>query len=154
MSGVEIVVLGPDDWAVFKDVRLRALAEAPDAFGSSYAGWVDAPEERWRERVTTVPLNVVARIGDDVVGVASGMPGDDGVELISMWVDPAARGTGTAQSLIDAVVAWAGERPTYLSVRSDNARAVAAYVKAGFVLVGPSPEQADDEPPEDLMVRT
>ena len=148
----EIVALTPDDWRVFRDVRLRSLQDSPAAFGSTYDGWVDASEDRWRDRLTSVPLTLVARVDGEVVGVASGMPTDDGVELISMWVDPAARGTGTARALIDAVVAWAGARPTYLMVRRDNARAIAAYERTGFVRVGPNPEQEPDEPPEDMMV--
>ena len=55
-----------------------------------------------------------------------------------MWVDPAARGSGVAAALIGAVVEWARSagRATYLMVRSENARAIAAYARAGFVDLG------------------
>lgn len=149
---LDIAQLTPDDWAAFKEVRLRALADAPEAFGSGLAAWADAPEERWRSRLESVPLNLVARKGDDVVGMASGVLDGEDAELISMWVDPAARGTGTARALIDAVVGWAQGlgRSTYLLVRSNNARAIAAYERAGFVDLG-VPE-CHDGPPENRMV--
>ncbi len=138
VNEIDIVRLGPDDWAVFRDIRLRALAEAPGAFGSRLDDWAEAPEERWRDRVENVALNVVARLGDATVGMASGDVDGEDAELISMWVDPAARGTGVAGALIDAVVAWARglDRATYLMVRSDNPRAIKAYEHAGFVDLG------------------
>ncbi len=150
----ELARLGPDDWKIFRDVRLRSLADAPAAFGSRYDDWVSAPEVRWRARLTDVPLTVVARIDGETVGVASGMVDDeDWAELISMWVDPSARGTGVAHELIDAVAEWAAEqgRSLYLMVRSDNARAIRAYEKAGFVDRGVPGDWPTDEPPENRM---
>ena len=151
-DAVEIMELSPDDWAVFRDVRLRALAEAPEAFGSRLADWADAPEERWRARLEAVELNLVARRGAQHVGMASGSLDGDAVELTSMWVDPAVRGQGVAGALCAAVVNWAHDagRATYLLVRSDNARAIAAYERAGFVDLG-VPE-GQDGPPENRMV--
>jgi GNAT superfamily N-acetyltransferase len=57
-------------------------------------------------------------------------------------------------ALVGAVVAWAAAagRPTYLMVRSDNARAIAAYVRAGFVDLGIPPGHPPNEPPENRMV--
>jgi ribosomal protein S18 acetylase RimI-like enzyme len=152
---LEIANVGPDDWEVFRSVRLRALQDAPAAFGSRYDDWVAAPESRWRDRLSSVPLNLVARRGGEPVGMASGVyDGADEAELISMWVDPTVRGAGVAGALIDAVVRWAAEtgRTTYLMVRSDNARAIAAYGRAGFVDLGIPPGRDPDQPPENKMV--
>lgn len=153
---MDITPIGPADWDTFRAVRLASLSESPEAFGSRYADWVDAPAERWRARLTQVPLNLVAREGTEVVGVVSGqLVDEDRVELISMWVAPAARGTGAAGRLIDRVVAWAADqgRATFLMVRTDNARARKAYERAGFVDVGVPEGWAADEPPEHLMER-
>ena len=155
MDEVEITALGPQDWELFRKIRLRALREAPYAFQSRYDDWAEAPEARWRDRLASVPLNLVARRGDDLLGMASGvLDGGEAAELISMWVDPAARGSGVGAALVGAVVHWAAGtgRPTYLMVRSDNARAIAAYVRAGFVDLGIPPDQDPDEPPENRMV--
>ncbi len=135
-------------------MRLASLAESPAAFGSRHADWVDAPAERWQSRLTQVPLTLVAQEGAEVVGVVSGQPvGQEWVELISMWVAPAARGTGLAGRLIDEVVAWAGgqNRMTYLMVRADNVRARKSYERAGFVDTGVPEGWPADEPPEHRM---
>lgn len=151
---MEITRIGPDDWETFRDVRLRSLAESPEAFGSRHADWVEAPEQQWRSRLTTVPLTLLARDGSDVVGVVSGQPvGEHEVELISMWVAPAVRGAGVARALIDAVVAWADsqDRSTFLMVRSDNTRARTAYERAGFVDRGVPTDWPSHEPAENRM---
>jgi ribosomal protein S18 acetylase RimI-like enzyme len=151
---VEIVRIGPDCWEQFREVRLASLRETPEAFGSRFDDWADADEERWRARLGDVPLTLLAREVGRTVGVSSGaLDGEHAVELISMWVAPDARGAGVAEALIDAVVAWAEEqsRSTYLMVRSDNARARAAYERAGFVDTGVPDGWPIDQPSERRM---
>jgi RimJ/RimL family protein N-acetyltransferase len=153
---VEIARIGPGDWERFRAVRLASLSESPAAFGSRFADWVDAPAERWRSRLTQVPLTLLAQEQTVVVGVVSGQPvGETWVELISMWVAPAARGTGVAARLVAEVVDWAADqgRGTYLMVRSDNLRARRAYERSGFVDTGVPDDWPADEPPEHRMER-
>lgn len=155
---MDITRIGPADWESFRAVRLASLSESPAAFGSRYADWVAAPAERWQSRLTQVPLTLLAQEATKVVGVVSGQPvGERWVELISMWVAPAARGTGVAGQLIGAVVDRAAgqDRTTYLMVRSDNAHARRSYERAGFVDTGIPEGWPADEPPEQrLEMRT
>jgi ribosomal protein S18 acetylase RimI-like enzyme len=148
---IELRRLTPDEWRLWRDVRLRALSEAPAAFGSTLAQWQGEDhdlEVRWRARLEEVPFNVVAvaEEGGPAVGQVSGVGPDDErrVELISMWVDPAARGTGVGEALIDAVLRWAREQeaPTVvLSVKERNEPAIRLYRRMGFVR---TEEAADD----------
>lgn len=130
--------IGRDEWELWRDVRLRALAEAPDAFGSTLAYWQGEDlEKRWRSRLNDVPLNVVATAGGSAIGQVSGseVDADGRVELTSMWVDPAARGTGVGEALVASVVEWArstGAAAVVLSVKLANVHAVALYQRAGF----------------------
>lgn len=150
----EMRLVGPDDWKTWRELRLDALADAPDAFGSTLADWRDAPESRWRERLGgPEDRNVVAYLDGTPVGMVTATPaGPEVVELISMYVAPAARGHGVADDLITAVVDRArelGARTVRLDVRLTNARAAAVYRRHGFT---PSAEPAED-PAERTMTR-
>lgn len=141
---LEIRVLTPDDWTLWRELRLAALAEAPDAFGATLAEWQGDGdrEERWRARLS-IPggRDFVVLLEGRPVGMVSGVPGGDAstVELISMWVSPEGRGRGVGDLLIDAVARWAGERGAgtlRLSVVETNAKAAALYERNGFVETG------------------
>ena len=137
---IELSFLGPDDWPVWRDLRLAALAEAPYAFGSTLAEWQGQGdrEERWRDRLG-IPgsHNVVAVRASGPVGMVSGVPAEqpDAVELISMWVSPTVRGQGVGDLLIGEIAQWAVQRDARtlrLSVMPDNRAAIALYERHGF----------------------
>jgi ribosomal protein S18 acetylase RimI-like enzyme len=152
MGSVELRALALDDWALWRELRLHALAEAPYAFGSTLAEWTGSgdTEERWRHRLSSVPLNLVASLSGEPVGMASATsPVDDEVELISMWVAPEARGRAVGTALIEAIVVWALEQHVLrvaLDVRETNVSAINLFERLSFVDVGLSPGSGLDAP--------
>jgi GNAT superfamily N-acetyltransferase len=112
-SVIDVRAIGADEWPLWRDLRLEALREAPDAFGASLVEWQGEgdTETRWRARLSTVPFNAVAYLDGVPAGMASGTALDeDGTsELISMWVAPFARGHGVGEALVAAVIARARE---------------------------------------------
>ncbi|MFI5730242.1 GNAT family N-acetyltransferase [Kribbella sp. NPDC051587] len=147
---MEIVELGSDDWRVWRELRLAALAEAPYAFGSKLADWVDAPEEKWRARLEMPGArNAMAASDGTAVGMATGVPAEaDGVVgLISMWVAPAGRGKGVG----DLLMSWveegaraAGAHTLELTVAEGNEKAIGLYERHGYVATG-SLEEVDGD---------
>ena len=144
---LELRAVSADDWRTWRSVRLAALADAPGAFGSRLNDWADAPEDRWRERLSipgAIDLLAFDADGNAPVGMATGTPDQDNggrAELISMWVDPAVRGQGVATALITAIARWAagtGAAALTLSVMPDNVAARRTYERNGFT--------ASDEP--------
>jgi len=107
-------------------------------------------EQRWRDRLRSVPLNLVLTVDGDPVGMVSATdPGaDSAIELISMWVHPDVRGQGVADEAVRQVIGWAdAEHPgcrLLLSVRTGNEPARRLYERHGFVDAGPSPDDATE----------
>jgi GNAT superfamily N-acetyltransferase len=125
-------------WRIVRDLRLRALRDAPLAFASTYAREADVDDAAWRERIdaaawfiareaapSTEPVGLVAGIADRETG---------GPHLVSMWVDPGARGRGVGLALIDAVKEWAAAdaEQLILWVADGNDDARRLYERCGF----------------------
>jgi ribosomal protein S18 acetylase RimI-like enzyme len=127
----EVRRLGPDDWELFREIRLRSLADSPDAFGSTLEREQPFTEDDWRRRLTG-PVYVVADPGPVAVG---GLFDNDGVLTVwGMWTDPAHRGRGHARRILDALIAPDVEAE--LHVNTANAAARTAYERYGFVGTG------------------
>jgi GNAT superfamily N-acetyltransferase len=135
---IELKSVGPDEWKLWRELRLAALAEAPYAFGSQLVDWADAPEERWRERLSVpTAYQLIASLDGTPVGMAGGFRADEpGVaELVSMWIAPAGRGQGVGDALMTAIEDWAraaGARVLKLSVVDGNDPAHNLYLRSGF----------------------
>lgn len=159
MPTTTVARIRPDDWRELRDVRLRALADAPSAFGSTLAREAAFPDDVWRERAAqgrtllarTVPDGGPPDDGSPaagdrspgpVVGIAAVVPSPDDAtvaELVSVWVEPGARGSGVAASLLaraDDLAAGLGARTLALWVTATNAPALRLYERAGFAPTG------------------
>ncbi|MCU1474777.1 GNAT family N-acetyltransferase [Amnibacterium sp.] len=139
---IEVRRIGEDDWRDWRSLRLAALATDPAAFGSTLADWTgpNDVEARWRARLADSPFPVLLDLDGRPVGMIAAMLEDDVVEVVSLWVDPSARGRGVGEVAIAAIVDFAAGRDVLLSVRTDNGPAVRLYRRSGFVDEGPSPE--------------
>ena len=138
---MEIARLREGDEERLRDIRLRALAEAPSAFASTYGRERRFTADVWASRVAGEGATFIAEDDGRPVGTVAVIPEDRPrtAHLVGMWVDPRARGQGIARRLIDAVVTWAcerGMRHLELWVAENNDGALALYEKTGFSLTG------------------
>lgn len=155
---IEAQVVTPDEWRVWRQLRLSALAQDPAAFCSTLAQWTGSSdtEERWRARLRDVALNIVLALDGVPVGMVSATdPDAEGrVELISMWIAAASRGNGVGDEAVRQALAWAHRvHPSSgvaLSVKTDNQHAIGLYERHGFVDASPSPH----DPSERLMLHS
>ncbi len=139
----ELLRLASGDGARLRAIRLRALQDAPDAFGRTLVEEEPQPPESWEGRLADprVAHYVVTSGGADL-GLVCGAPWRDrpGVlGLFAMWVAPEARGTGAGAQLVEAVIEWArtgGYERVVLDVADENAAAIALYERHGFVTNG------------------
>lgn len=124
----------PEEWARLRDLRLRALADAPEAFAATLAEEETQPEAYWRERAAAAAF--VAEEGPRWLGTATAFEASPGAwEIVSVWVAPEARRRGIARALVEAALAHArrgGGRVVGLRVEAGNEAALRLYLKLGF----------------------
>lgn len=158
-SSLTIRPCGRNDWEDLRAIRLEALADTPDAYGSAYDDVVRWSDAQWIDAATN-RLYYLAHRDGSVVGMVSGGFNDahPGTRwLYGMYVTPSERGTGTATSLVKAIGDWAtseGVTEIYLHVTTTVPRARAFYEKIGFRPNGESfPMQRDGSLTLITMVR-
>ena len=135
--------IGVDDWEVLRALRLSALTDAPDAFGSTHEREAAFSDSDWMNRAGAStnatfiyereqqPCGIVTVIQDAL---------DSGAGwLVGMWVAPSARATGAADALVVAALQWSeGQQisAVRLHVVEGNDRAERLYLRHGFRRTG------------------
>ena len=144
---VEVRRLRDGEAAQLRELRLRALRDAPAAFAATFEEGRAEPPERWADwtaagaagetQVTVVAVDGGRWLGMVVGWLLADRPGR--AWLAALWVDPSARRAGLGSALIEAVAAWSRERGASsleLSVTEGNDAAAALYARAGFLETG------------------
>jgi GNAT superfamily N-acetyltransferase len=139
LDSVEVRRVHAAEWKQLREVRLRALADAPEAFESTLEREAAFPEDVWRQRAqgASASANFIARADGVAVGMAAVIaePDPGRVQLVGMWVDPQHRRRGVAQALIGHAVRWSREhqaRELIAWVAESNTAARTLYACVGF----------------------
>ena len=139
--------LVPDDAATYRALRLRALAEFPDAFTSSAAEEANSQEDWATKRLRTREGHVL--LGAFVAGELAGTAGLERRSrakerhkalLYGMYVAPEHAGRHIGRKMVDVLIdtarSWSAMEQITLTVTRTNARARRLYGEAGFITFG------------------
>jgi len=150
-----------EEWRCYRELRLRALLDSPDAFGSTWAAESERPDAAWLQRLESGVASrgdqpLVAELDGARVGLAWGRVDESDpavAHLYQMWVAPEARGCGAGKLLVERVIEWAraaGFARLVLAVSIGNGPAERLYERAGFRFFG---EPLAGRPGSDLLER-
>ncbi|MFC9687618.1 GNAT family N-acetyltransferase [Kribbella sp. NPDC056951] len=136
--------LEADDWPSARELRLRALAESPEAFLGGMSSEREYDAKHWRG---DLELNAWFLVGLDgnPVGLAKlnrTAEHNDGMHLEAMWVAPEARRRGVGAALVSALESTAtslGAQLLRLWVFAENRSAQGFYRRLGYT--GPTRTQ-------------
>ena len=142
---VVVRALTPDDYDALRAIRLEALRLHPANFAADPAQEDTFSKEQWLARLASA-----VTFGGFVDGALSGLvvfsrPASRKLahtgDLGAMYVRDAARGTGLAGALMQAVLDHAAKEVEQikLSVNAENSRAIRFYERHGFALIGRIP---------------
>ena len=134
----------PEDARALKVIRLAALSDRPDAFGSTHAREEAFTDGIWAARATQGSIGdqsvtYLAVLAGDAVGIVTGIRDGSVVELVSMWTAPSVRRSGVGRRLVGGVVEWSdevGADRIELWVTRGNDSAERLYASLGFAVTG------------------
>ena len=147
LPGIVIRPTTEDDWIDVRALRLEMLADTPMAFGDTLASARTLGESHWRERgrrgttgsganlaaIDTAEARWVGTMGGYIDRAAGPM-------LVGVYVTPDYRGVlkGVTDALMTGIEEWARAESDALTlhVHSQNARAIVAYERRGYVATG------------------
>lgn len=129
--------MSPSDWQRVRAIRLRALAESPDAFASTLEKERLFSDAEWMKRLQGEDVATFVASSNSAIdiGLATSAPYEQFAGIYSMWVAPESRGNGVGGALIKAVIEWAIQQrqsQLLLDVGDYNTAAIALYESKGF----------------------
>lgn len=138
-----------DDWAIVKEIRLKALGNAPSAFVATVASEEEQWPEYWQEQFDRATW-VVARDHEQVVVGIAALARPDGESppqsryVESVWVAPTNRRHGVLRQMLkhlEGLARSVGATELRLWVLETNGSAGCAYERLGF---HPIPDSRQD----------
>jgi ribosomal protein S18 acetylase RimI-like enzyme len=145
MSPFKIRRLTPTDAADFRAIRLAALQDTPEAFGSTYESELPRPLSVIAERLSSSTV-FGAHLGGRIVGMAGywreeGSKSQHKGVIWGMYVAPEARRSGIGAALLEAIIESATPVVEQLSlaVIEENSEAISLYRNHGFEIYGVEP---------------
>lgn len=146
MDSIEIISLKPEEWKQYRDLRLRALKEEPQAFGSTYEENALHPDEYWEKRIEdTINKNTQWLVFAKLDGVLIGMAGafaekePDNAHVIAVYVAPEARGKGISKQLMKELLNRIKTnkliKKIIVEVNPEQVAALNLYKNSGFTFI-------------------
>ncbi len=142
-----------EDAPAYRDLRLEALRNHPEAFSSDYATAVAQPMSFWTERLRssgteTAIVNFLAVHEQQLIGMCAIARRDTlktrhAADIVGMYVQPEWRGLHIAEALVTACIEWARTHEVKivkLAVVAANTPAIRCYALCGFHVYGIEPQ--------------
>ena len=146
MKSLSIRPLQTDEWELLRELRVRALTDAPDAFAQTIEEIQGEPEAYWQQLAKNLRFShhefFIAFLNEEPIGITYGhLEAVDRhvAQVGSMWVSPMARGKGIGKQLLHRAMSWAtaqGAKRMRLWITVGNSPARKLYESTGFVPTG------------------
>jgi GNAT superfamily N-acetyltransferase len=139
------------DAPAYRELRLEALRSHPEAFTHDYDAYQEKPLSYWEERLRELNnenMMFFAVHENQLVGMCGILRGTSKKSqhnslITGMYLQPAWRGHGIADALIEACIAWAevlGTTVVRLAVVTTSTSAIHCYTRCGFTEYGIEPQ--------------
>ncbi len=145
MDNFIIKQLTAEDWKIWKELRLEALKNSPESFGSSYEEEVNWPDLDFQNSL--IKSDIFGIFVDNSLVSCAGFYSLNSAKtkhrgvIWGMYTRPEYRGQGIASALIRTIISHAKSHVAqlHLTCVTTNLGAVAFYQKHGFKIYGTEP---------------
>lgn len=158
MDDIQIIQLPPERWKEYKELRLEALKNDPQAFGQKYVRAADFPDSYWIDHLkNTMSKNSLLVYFAENNGNLIGMMGaffpvskteKDYARVFSVYVNKDFRGQGISKKLQDYLLSKLrkikGLKKVIVMVNKQQQKAVNLYLKGGFKVIKTQKELLGD----------
>ncbi len=151
MGNIKVVHLSPSQWQQYKELRLEALKNEPQAMLTAYEKAKDYSDEEWQSRLEKSSQNIYFAEKENslagMTGIKFGeMPKSEHVVTIwGVYVKPEYRGLGVAKKMLQTIMAELDANPKVvkvsLGVVASQIPAYNLYKSLGFREVGVQEKQ-------------
>ncbi|WP_066174359.1 GNAT family N-acetyltransferase [Bacillus marinisedimentorum] len=165
---MNIRLLDESDAKIYKAVRLRALKNDQESFGSTYEQEVNRPLKKFAERIQRTKSQFTLGCFDSnhsLIGIAN-FAREDRLKTVhkgtiyGMYIEPEFRRRGLGRTLLISLIERAtsecdGLEQIHLTVVSTNSSAIRLYTSLGFKVYGVEPNALKTDGKyfdEDLMI--
>jgi len=125
-SEIFVRPLTPNDWQMFRDVRLKALREHPDVFLRSYETEKKLSEAEWKNTLDGIGKCVMGLFDNDqLIGLAAVFPrpndsgGYNGLMAMD-YIDAEYRGRDLSKLLYKARIDWAKNQSSFKKLMTSH----------------------------------
>ena len=142
LGDVEIRRFQPDEWRLYKAIRLKALHSDPNVFGSNHAKEAAYTDDKWQSAIVDDKMGIFGLFHyEDVIGMTGiALARDDAsgttAKLWGSWLEKSWRKQGLSKKMYEARLDWAKPHPAVrrivVSHRQSNAASKKANQKHGF----------------------
>ena len=146
-SDFEFIIPSPDRWPEYKAMRLQALKEEPQAFAVPYKEELDAPDQKWIDRLKPsndpADIRLVVESQNQMIGMVSSFRHKEKVDtavIVNVYISNKYRGKGLGKKMIQELVGRLREvenvKKIELSVNVKQSAAIHTYESLGFQITG------------------
>lgn len=145
MDNIEIIKLDPSRWREYKELRLEALKDSPQAFLVTYNDELAQPDEKWQNRIKEEGIKLFAKDNTKLIGMVGAYTERFGsirhvAKIWGTYVNPDYRSKGVGQRLMEEVISEIKKMPQVskinIEVVETQIGAWGLYKKLGFKEVG------------------
>jgi GNAT superfamily N-acetyltransferase len=153
-DNISIRFITESEVEAYKALRLEALREHPEAYGTDYDEDAAQPDSVWRDRVGKAAGDpsgsiVLADAGGELAGMVgvwrgSGIKTRHEATIWGVYVRAKYRGQKLTDRMINEALGWCrggNVRIVRLTVVTCNTAAICSYQRCGFLVCGVSPEE-------------